>query len=491
MGAWSLLPGKHYNAGTVVPVRPGSDVEEALLTARPVRINRHAIGSPVDRLGFGCTIVAPVRVYGGVWGILAVAADDETCLSADAEDRLTTFGNLLSTAISNIDDRVRLAAQASSDPLTGLANHRTLQERLAEEVARADRHGRTLSVALIDIDNFKHVNDVGGHETGDKVLVRVADCLRRAARMEDTLGRLGGDEFAWVLPETNRAQALVALERARLEIAERVGIQHQVTISVGICDTLATGDPAELLQLADGALYWSKVHGRNQCWIYDPKVVSELSAQERAEHLERSQALLGLRALARAIDAKDAMTSQHSERVAELAARLASAIGWSAERVMLLSEAALVHDVGKIGVPDAVLLKHGRLSASEYEQIKQHAELGARIVDDVLTPEQVEWIRKHHERPDGRGYPAGVGREAIPEGAALLAIADSWDAMIGTRNYSQPKSLDEALEECKKLVGAQFTQDALNALLRLHADGGLGHSQGTPKLVAVPPARVA
>src|SRR5437763_5297753 len=119
---------------------------------------------------------------------------------------------------------------------------------------------------------------------------------------------------------------------------------YRITLSAGICDTSVTDDPSELLHFADGALYWSKAHGRDQCWVYDPEVVAELSAQERAERLERSQALLGLRALARAIDAKDPATRQHSERVATLAAKLARTVGWPAERVMLLSEAALVHD---------------------------------------------------------------------------------------------------------------------------------------------------
>src|SRR5207248_9524203 len=140
-------------------------------------------------------------------------------------------------------------------------------------------------------------------------------------------------------------------------------------------------DPAELVHLADGALYWSKAHGRNQSWIYDPSVINELSAQERAERLERSQALLGLRALARAIDAKDPATREHSERVAALAGKLARTAGWSLERAMLLTEAALVHDVGKIGVPDALLRKAGPLSDDERAQIRSHAELSTRIVE--------------------------------------------------------------------------------------------------------------
>ena len=248
---------------------------------------------------------------------------------------------------------------------------------------------------------------------------------------------------------------------------------YRVTVSAGICDTSSTTDPAQLIRLADGALYWSKARGRDQCWIYDPSVVAELSAQERAERLERSQALLGLRALARAIDAKDPATREHSERVAELVGKLAKAADWSPERTLLLSEAALVHDVGKIGVPDELLRKAGPLTPDEHSQVAEHAELSARIVEGVLAPDQVEWIRTHHERPNGDGYPDGLVADEIPEGAALLAIADAWDVMTISRPYSSPKEVQEALEECRELVGEQFTATAVAALLQLYETGEL------------------
>jgi HD-GYP domain-containing protein (c-di-GMP phosphodiesterase class II) len=303
--------------------------------------------------------------------------------------------------------------------------------------------------------------------------VRVSRCLAKLARTEDTLGRVGGDEFAWILPETTREQALVAVERARRVIQRAVPEPYRVTVSAGICDTSSTSDPAQLIRLADGALYWSKARGRDQCWIYDPSVVAELSAQERAERLERSHALLGLRALARAIDAKDPATREHSERVAHLVGKLADAAGWSAERTLLLSEAALVHDVGKIGVPDELLRKTGPLTPDEHAQVAEHAELSARIVEGVLSPDQVDWIRTHHERPNGEGYPDGLIAEEIPEGAALLSVADAWDVMTISRPYSSPKEVHEALDECRDLVGEQFTHTAVTALLQLFETGEL------------------
>jgi diguanylate cyclase (GGDEF)-like protein len=474
-GSWSDHPGGRYEAGTTVQIVPGSDVDVGLRSSRPVRIDEHGDDSPVvTRLGSRSSIVAPINLAKGPWGVLAVSAAEPGWFTAEDEQHLMEFGDLLATAIGSIEDRAKLAAQASTDTLTGLANHGALQKRVAVEIARAMRHGTPLSLAVIDIDHFKEINDTAGHETGDEMLVRVAECLSRLARVEDTLGRLGGDEFAWVLPETSREQALVAVERARRMIAATMRRPYKITVSAGICDTSVAQDASQLISLADGALYWSKAHGRNQCWIYDPTVINELSAAERAERLERSQALLGLRALARAIDAKDPATSRHSERVSDLVYKLAIAVDWEPERARMLSEAALVHDVGKVGVPDTLLLKPGPLNDAERAQIREHAELAARIVEDVLAPEQVEWIRTHHERPDGGGYPRGLRGDEIPEGAALLAAADSWDVMTISRPYSLPKSADEALTECIGLVGRQFTRTAIEALVELHTEGELG-----------------
>ncbi len=417
VGSWATTEEGRYPAGRIVTVAPGSDVDAAIRGGRPVRINDHPKDSPVDRMGYASSIVAPIRVANRVWGALAVATHGADALTDRDERRMEQVVELLATSIAWIEDRAKLAAQASSDPLTGLANHRTVHERLRTEVARTQRSGDPLSVAVLDIDNFKQLNDIGGHDAGDRLLVRVSECLQGLARAGDTLGRVGGDEFAWILPGTSRESALVAVERARRRLSSEAAGTYPMTISAGICDTTTTQDPAELVRLADGALYWSKAHGRDQCWVYDPEVVEELSAEDRVQRLARSQALLGLRALARAIDAKDPATRQHSERVAQLVGRLARVAGWSAEQALLLGEAALVHDVGKIGVPDATLRKMTPLTEAERAQIRGHAELSAQITEGVLAAEQVDWIRTHHERPDGTGYPRGLSEHEIPEGA--------------------------------------------------------------------------
>ena len=186
-----------------------------------------------------------------------------------------------------------------------------------------------------------------------------------------------------------------------------------------------------------------------------------------------------MRALARAIDAKDPTTQSHSERVAAVAERLALASGWSPERAAELRDAGLIHDVGKSGVPDAVLLKPGRLDPDEYELVKQHAERGAAIVSEVLSDAQVAWVRHHHERWDGRGYPHGLSGADIPEGARLLAIADAWDVMVSERTYQRAKTTAEARQECRRGAGRQFCPAAVEALLCLD-DASLGAAPPGP-----------
>jgi diguanylate cyclase (GGDEF)-like protein len=270
MGSWADHPGGRYPAGTVVPIGSDSDIAAAMRTRCPIRIDEHARGSAVNRLGYSASIVAPILVADQVWGVLAVAAPEPYDLDDDDERRLTQFGALLEIAITSIEDREQLAARAASDALTGLANHRTLRERLAMETARAHRHQTPLSVVVIDVDRFKQINDHGGHEAGDEMLVWVARCLTALARSEDTIARAGGDEFVWLLPDTTRDQALTAVERARVAIAVPAAGRRPITVSAGICDTTVTSDPAELMRGADAALYRSKQLGRDQTWLFEP-----------------------------------------------------------------------------------------------------------------------------------------------------------------------------------------------------------------------------
>jgi diguanylate cyclase (GGDEF)-like protein/putative nucleotidyltransferase with HDIG domain len=361
-----------------------------------------------------------------------------------------------------------LHLRATTDPLTNLPNHREFHERLAAEVERARRHGRALSVVVLDLDHFKRVNDTYGHPAGDRTLIHVAETLRGVVRPGDTLARIGGEEFGWILPEASALEAWQATERARgLLLATPVPRAGTINFSAGVCDLTEVAPPlggAELVRLADGALYWAKRNGRGVTFRYTPAVVTALTAEEMARDAAREQSLATVRALARAVDARDPHTQEHSERVADLAVAIAHELGWTDQRAALLHEAALVHDIGKIGVPDEVLLKPGALTEQERALIEAHAAAGARIVAGALTEEQVGWIRSHHERIDGGGYPDGLAGDAIPDGARILSVADAFDAMTAARSYRRRLRTSEALTECRTAAGTQLCPDAVAAL---------------------------
>jgi HD-GYP domain-containing protein (c-di-GMP phosphodiesterase class II) len=285
------------------------------------------------------------------------------------------------------------------------------------------------------------------------------------AREGEIVARVGGEEFAWLMPETDAIGAFAAAERARQAVAAcDLGAVGQVTVSAGVCSVEDSGDAALLLQLADKALYWAKDAGRNATYRYTEEAEATLS-QEQPNQRERHQSMSSIRALARAIDAKDIATRSHSERVAALSEELALRLGWTSKRARQLHTAALLHDVGKIGIPDSILLKPTPLTPEEYRDVMRHSEIGAQIASEVLDAEPTRWVRHHHERWDGRGYPDGLAGDVIPDGAQLLGLADAWDVMTTARSYQPTRTITEARAECLAERGAQFAPEAVDALL--------------------------
>jgi diguanylate cyclase (GGDEF)-like protein len=422
-------------------------------------------------------VATPVWTGKTLWGAIVVTRAGALA-GARAEEHLERVANLLSLALAGADARRQLAMLASTDHLTGLPNRRSFEERLAAEVQRAGRHDRPLALVVFDIDNFKEINDTWGHEVGDRVLVELAGRLAAHARSGETVARVGGEEFAWILPEADAMGAIAAAERASRAIAaapfDDVGV---VTVSGGVCDLEQAPGANELFRSADVALYWAKAQGRNAVFRYAPEVVELLSAEEQRDRLQRAQTLGGIRAIAQAIDAKDTATQRHSERVATLAYALALEDGWHPDDAARVREAALVHDVGKIGVPDVVLMKPGRLTAQEYAQIQEHPELGARMVEGLLSDECVPWVRHHHERWDGEGYPAGLAGPEIPKGARILALADALDAMVTARPYAPRLTIDDAVREARACAGTQFDPQVVTLLERLHGSGRLPEAE--------------
>ena len=470
VGSWRM--GSRHT-GSLIPLDGTAGVAIVARTGRPARTNgslassEHKPGAH-QALTWGSSpggVAVPIRVRRELWGSLLVVARGEEPIPPDLEERLAIFADLVGLAITNTDASARLLAQATSDPLTGLLNHRAFQERVESEVGRAQRYGRPLALVLLDLDYFKCINDAYGHQAGDAVLMQAARLLEGGGRAGDVLGRIGGDEFALLLPETQAEEALVIAERWAAEFrAAPVGVAAHLTMSAGVCDLTHANGSKELLRLADGALYWAKSQGRDTVVLYSPEVVYELSDSDRADRLQRLQTFMSIRSLARSIDAKDHPNEEHSERVASIVRRLAEAAGWPPVQVAQIGEAALIHDVGKICIPDEVLLKPAPLTPDEYELVKAHAALGAQMARDALSDEQTLWMEQHHERFDGNGYPNALAGAQISEGAGLLALADSWDVMTTARSYSPSKPEREALAECLSLAGSQFSPAACKAL---------------------------
>jgi diguanylate cyclase (GGDEF)-like protein len=472
VGRWSERPGAWPPRELTVPLT--SPLPAPLPRADDFRAFAGALPWILDGRAFRGSVPAPVRVHDRLWGAVLVATGADEALPPDTEGRLAAFADLVALAIGNAEARAELARRAATDPLTGLLNRGVLEERLAEEVARCRRHGRELALAVLDLDGFKAVNDIHGHMTGDAVLREAAARLSASAREGDVLARVGGEEFAWLMPETDGMEAWQATERARAALAgapfPEVG---RVTISAGVCGLAQAEDGPALYRQADAALYWAKHHGRDVVFLYTPEAMGALGEEARAAELRRGQAFQSIRVLARAVDAKDPSTRRHSERVAGLAIGLAELLGWSSGRRAQLHEAALVHDVGKIAVPDEVLFKPERLTAVEMAKVSMHAALGAEMLSDLLTPEQAGWVRAHHERWDGGGYPEGLAGEAIPDGARIIHLADAWDVMTSARPYVTPLTEAQALAECRANAGTQFWPLAVAALESLWAAGGI------------------
>jgi diguanylate cyclase (GGDEF)-like protein/putative nucleotidyltransferase with HDIG domain len=365
---------------------------------------------------------------------------------------------------------MRAMRLALTDPLTGLGNHRHFHERLQRELLDAHDRGTPLTIALLDIDDFKLVNDRFGHPAGDRVLAQLAARLRQGGEAF----RLGGDEFAVLLPGEHAASAFTTassiIDRIASTPLDTVG---HVTISAGVATFPSQGvGRDELIRLADSALYWAKEHGKNQVRLYRPDVVELAELKRLASGPDRAARYRAAASLAKAVDARDAYTGSHSERVAELAARIAARIGADPELVELTRLAASLHDLGKLAIPEEILRKPGPLTEPERLVLERHPEIGFRMLESLGVDPVADWVLHHHERWDGLGYPDGMPGEEIPLGARIVFVADAYDAMTSDRVYRSRLSAEEALEELERNSGSQFDPDIVEALadeLGLHA----------------------
>jgi diguanylate cyclase (GGDEF)-like protein/putative nucleotidyltransferase with HDIG domain len=474
-------------------------------------------------------VALPLLYADQLHGVLYVETVEPREFTVEELQLLETLADLISGALHSALTFQKAQEQAITDGLTRVKTHRFLMETLSSEWKRATRAGRPFSLVLIDLDRFKFVNDFYGHLEGDLVLRRVGEILEENCRRSDIVARYGGDEFVVLMPETNVEQARQLAGKLRSWVcSDELLRSKNVTGSFGVASFPVHGStPQELIQVADASMYLSKHQGGNAVSTadhFDPdeakrwkkdvleaylsvtlkrqfttglesleeicnrvdqfmrsvdttenRRASETTAlRDGAPHAEPARGprfvpplvVETLNSLAIAIDSKDPHTQSHSQKVSSYATLLAEALGMNAAAVEEIRLGGLLHDVGKVGIPEVILNKKGPLDPDEWDQMKQHVEFGARILEKCPGLERIRaMVRHHHEFFDGSGYPDALLGENIPLGARIIAIADAYDTITSDRAYKHARGVDQALAELERCSGTQFEPGMVAAFI--------------------------
>jgi diguanylate cyclase (GGDEF)-like protein/putative nucleotidyltransferase with HDIG domain len=398
-----------------------------------------------------------------------------------------------------------------TDPLTGVGSRRLLEDKLQMECDRVQRYKRSFSVAIVDLDHFKMINDTLGHAAGDEAIKAMARCIEQQKRKPDVLARYGGDEFVMLIPETRAPEAAILLERIRIQV-QQIPLDQGLSLSIscGIAESTPEQEisPGEVMRRADLALYEAKNAGRNCVKTWDKDMGRSLNTSdleiERIKKLQRR--ILGLSekaegmfmesiwSLVQALEAKNAYGRRHSEHVMRYAVEIARAMDLGPKHSDLIRRAAMIHDIGKIGVPDAILFKTGVLTPHERKVIEQHPLIAARILEPMSFLErEIAIVRHHHEKWNGQGYPDGLARTAIPLGARIIAVADTFDALTSNRAYHARRPIGETLRILEDSAGYDLDPAAVEGMLAwiesLAANHRKPSDELTPQdLLPVPPS---
>ena len=419
--------------------------------------------SPADQLA-EAVVYFPLKNAGEVVGIIGLWHTEEGRSFSDKDiDLLDQMSNLASIAYENaflyreaqreIVDRKQteqlLQYQNFHDALTGLYNRAYFEEEM-QRIER--RQTGAAGLIMLDLDGLKLINDTLGHERGDILLTSAAHILSLCFRSSDIVARIGGDEFAILLPLVDETTVQIACDRLRSKIQEfnSAQVQAPISLSIGYAFSPDSSVPMrELFQRADNNMYREKLHRRQSTRSAIVQTVMKL------------------------LEARDFITEGHAVRLQAIIARMGADLFFSASKLSDLRLFAQFHDIGKVGIPDSILLKPGPLTAEEKIEMQRHSEIGHRIAQSApdLLP-IADWVLKHHEWWNGGGYPLGLSGEEIPIECRILAIADAYDAMTSDRPYRRALSHDEALREISNFSGTQFDPVLVNKFLMLYKLSG-------------------
>ncbi|KDR95429.1 diguanylate cyclase (GGDEF) domain-containing protein [Peptoclostridium litorale DSM 5388] len=374
--------------------------------------------------------------------------------------RLTAaFNGMVEKIARSNEENKALMTMSKKDELTGLYNHRYFHETFEEKV---DSGIKSMSIILADVDKFKNINSAYGYGVGDLLLEEIAKYIKRSVPKGSEVFRYGGEEFVVMLMGKNAENARPIAERLRIGMGKSFNIQRYsdhmpVTMSMGIASYPADSMNSHgLVRKGEIAMHYAKSLGRNIVSVYNGEIEAILF-KGRREQAQKDVFIDSVIAITKAVDAKDEYTGMHSDNVAMYSLLIAEKIDFSEDQIYRLRIGALLHDCGKIGIPDVIINKPSKLNEIETEYIRKHPMLGYNIVKGMVQDDDIlSCVRYHHERWDGRGYPDGLKGEEIPLYARIVCIADSFHAMVSDRSYRKGLGVSKALHEIEDNASIQF-----------------------------------
>jgi len=416
-------------------------------------------------------LLCPIISKGKLLGILSSSKKQpHGNYSRDDIDLVTMLARESAVAIENAQIYASVKEKANTDELTGLCNHRYFQECLNAQIEACSRSSDDFALLFIDLDFFKTYNDIYGHILGDEILRDFGRLISSSIRDTDIGARYGGDEFAAILLHSSVDGAVAVAERIRQRWEDQMqkkGIT--LTCSIGVaCWRLDGVIRGKIIHEADKALYRAKQAGGNQVCVAGKSDDIELELPETASKPDNVIAVDNIvYALAATVDARDHYTYGHSKMVAKYATEIAEVIGYSKEGIQRIRSAALLHDIGKLNLPDSILTKRDPLNDEEWEIIKHHPEMGVSILKYIVGLRGcIDAVLFHHERYDGLGYPRGLKGNDIPMDARIMSISDSFDAMTSERGYKKRSMTEEeALQELENCAGSQFDPELVEVFI--------------------------